>query len=120
MKASFIVFSLILVLARCSDRQDIGQKPEKINGIPTQAFWVGGQDGGTWFVIDSVDSKTRRIVARVYNDQTGDLIANKEYNLTCSSVIINWTDLKQQIKGYDGNKILLTANSKDKINCYFE
>lgn len=72
--------------------------PAKPNGVPTEAVWAGGPDGGS-FVFCDVDLKRDVNRCNVWNDFTGQLVESGEYRLlnegraaTKSELVYAWAD----------------------------
>lgn len=55
--------------------------PDRIANIPKDAFWVGGADGGQWYLADKIDSTNQTIHFKIYNDYTGDVVVDKVFKL---------------------------------------
>ena len=55
--------------------------PARPAGVPADARWAGGPDGGHWFLCTRVvDARSpTRVDCRIYNDQTGGLYSRGEY-----------------------------------------
>jgi hypothetical protein len=76
--------------------------------VPKEAFWAGGVDGGNWYVVIGISPDRHRTTLGIYNDQDGSLIISKSFQLVCSSGhSTSITNLKAQISGFDGEKVLL-------------
>jgi hypothetical protein len=114
---SLITFSLLSLLFACNSNQ----APDKVKGVPTNAFWIGGKDGGSWYVIRSTDSISKSAVIEVYNDNSGELEQNKTFTLQCdNSEDIHWNNLESQISAFDGTLIHLNVvNGKNRV-CYLK
>lgn len=76
-----LLFGFAVLLLGCKSQI---KQPERPTDVPDKAFWIGGIDGGTWFLIQKVDSNNISAFIKVYNDQTGELIVSK--CLSCSAV----------------------------------
>jgi hypothetical protein len=116
-------FHLALLLASCNFQNDANNVviPEKQLGIPQEAFWIGGSDGGAWFIIDSLNSENQSALIKIYNDNSGDLIESRYFKLSCTSVnAVDWNDIKNEIDGFDGHRILLKNTKQRDRTCYFE
>lgn len=114
------VVVFLLTISSCSIYQDEGKEPARVNGIPEQAFWVGGVDGGNWFLVDKVHDHRNNALIKVYNDNDGSLIVSKRFMLICSAdnqILIE--DLQKQINGFDGEKILLKSPI-GKMGCWLQ
>jgi hypothetical protein len=116
-----ILLTLILsFLLSCSTTIDKKNEPARLKGIPENAFWIGGVDGGNWYLIDYIDDHRNNAFIKVYNDNDGSLIISKSFMLICPSdnqTLID--DLKEQIQGFDGKKIFLKSPD-EKAGCYLQ
>jgi hypothetical protein len=111
-------FLLLFLFTSCGTN-----KPAKIKGIPETAFWAGGVDGGQWYQVDSIDKQNNTIVCKIYNDNNGELVANRKFKLHCfqSKSDINWDNLEDEINSYDGTRyISLKTLDSDNKHCWFE
>ena len=119
MKALIIIAFLLITFA-CSIKQDETKEPVRLKGIPEKAFWVGGTNGGSWFLVEDVHSHKNNAVIKVYNDNDGSLIASKRFILICpddNQIFID--DLQKQINGFDGKRILLKSDNRIEI-CWLQ
>jgi hypothetical protein len=57
--------------------------PARPSGVPHNAHWSGGPDGGNWF--DCVHANLDIWSCSVYADVTGVLVASGKYKLTAQS-----------------------------------
>lgn len=95
--------------------------PDRADNIPKNAFWVGGADGGNWYLVDKIDSLSQTIHFKIYNDYNGNLIVDKVFKLYCDSdTKINLSDVKNLINAFDGQRIFLTTINRNNKYCYFE
>ncbi|MFT3911457.1 MAG: hypothetical protein QM737_18685 [Ferruginibacter sp.] len=131
MRRLFMILVLFeLLLTNCNQKKCFREamSPPKVKGIPDEAFWRGGVDGGNWFVIDSVNKEKNIAYFRIYNDNSGDLLENKMFKLDCNAnEQVKWDNFKEQIQMFDGEKILLhiiqkgkVSQEKDISHCYFQ
>lgn len=107
----------------CIEKGKHFNTPEKAKGIPENAFWAGGMDGGNWYLIDSSKKSRKEATIRVFNDQNGDQIISKTFRMECINEDgIDWNNLKSQIVSFDGEKILLEIKGSGSVRryCYFE
>lgn len=96
------------------------KEPVRIKGIPEKAFWIGGVDGGNWYLVDYVHDHRNNAFIKIYNDHDGSLLVSKRFMLICPSdnqILID--DLKEQIESFDGEKIYLKSPNK-KAGCYLQ
>jgi len=116
-----IKFSLLLILFfGCNQKSEIVQ-PERKTGIPKDAFWIGGVDGGNWYKVEYVHNHRNGAKISVYNDYTGELIISKFFILICptdNQTLIK--DLEKQIDSFDGEKIYLKSQRKDLESCWLQ
>jgi hypothetical protein len=95
--------------------------PERVKGIPINSFWVGGADGGQWYLIDNINKQLNIVHFKIYNDFNGELIADKDFRLHCDPIDkIDLDNLKEQINGYDGIRIYLIEKNSNGKYYYFE
>ncbi len=96
-------------------------QPAKVANIPKDAFWIGGADGGQWYLIGIIDKQAKTVQFKIYNDYDGHLLFDKYFKLICDSdVEVDLTTLQTQINTFDGSRILLISTNKDNKYCYFE
>lgn len=115
----FNIIFLTVILFSC---QYAGKNNEPIRktGIPKNAFWVGGIDGGNWYLIDSMHRHENNISIKIYNDQTGELILSKTFVLVCpESKQRSLENLQKRINSFDGEKITLESHNGEK-NCWLQ
>src|SRR5690349_19245620 len=109
--ALLIFIAFVFTASACSLKQDKQKEPERVKGIPEKAFWVGGADGGNWYLVEDVNSHKNMASIKIYNDNNGSLITSRRFILVCHSgnqEFIN--DLNMQINGFDGERILLKSS----------
>lgn len=74
-KILWLLFFIVLV-SGCSNEKALHEKTE---GVPADAVWVCGVDGGIW--IDCVSKDNEKYDCEIYNDSTGELLAAGTYFL---------------------------------------
>jgi hypothetical protein len=95
--------------------------PQRVSGIPKEAFWVGGADGGKWYLIVSINKEVHATHLKIYHDYTGELEVNKQFTLHChTDSILTLQDLKNYIDGFDGNRVYLSITNQDNEYCYLK
>ena len=96
--------------------------PERVQDIPERAFWVGGKDGGQWYVVDSINKSDQTIRCKIYTDNSGELIVDKKFKLHCPSEEnnIKWENLEEEFNSYDGEYLMLTSHDREGKYCYFK
>lgn len=111
---------LALVISACSAKNDRKQDPQRVKGIPEKAFWIGGADGGNWFFVHEVNNHRNNAFISIYN-VNGSLIIKKNFMVVCrvDRPPIWIKDLEQQIRGFDGTKILLISPTGKEI-CWMQ
>ena len=117
---TIIIIATIFTLFSCSANHDKVKPQERPKNIPEQAFWVGGTDGGNWYVVEYVHNHKNNAIIKVYNDADGSLIASKRFVLVCpidNQQLID--NLQEQINAYDGEKILLRSPNNKKA-CWLQ
>ena len=117
---SVTISSFIILLLSCSQTREEKIEPKLLSNIPERAFWIGGVDGGNWYVIDYIHDHRNNAIIKIYNDNDGSLIVSKRFMLICPSD--NQTlldDLKEQIQSFDGEKIYLKSPN-EKSSCYLQ
>jgi hypothetical protein len=104
------ILVLSIFFISCTSNSVKLREPIRKEGIPKTAFWVGGVDGGNWFDVKSIHSHRNNAIIAVYNDQDGSLIVSKRFIVVCRADKPIWIDdLKNQITGFDGEKIYLQS-----------
>jgi len=110
----------VLSISACSAKSDQTSQPKRLSAVPEKAFWIGGADGGNWYLIHEIHAHTNNAVISVYNED-GSLIIKKRFIVICrlDRPIIWIEHLKQQINGFDGKKILLQSPTGKEI-CWMQ
>jgi hypothetical protein len=67
-----VVLILTLLLLACEAQNSPTKSPPLPNGVPKEAMWIGGVDGGV-FVVLTKAPEPRTFLAEVYFDQSGEL-----------------------------------------------
>lgn len=114
-----LILIFILIISSCLNKNN-KEKPVRANGIPEKAFWVGGHDGGNWYLIDYIHPHKNNVHIKVYNDIDGSLIISKRFILICptgSQVLIG--NLREQINAFDG-KIIYLKSATGKKGCFLQ
>jgi hypothetical protein len=118
-----LVLTVCILFASCFGNEHRYPPPVKQEDIPDETFWVGGANGGNWYLVESVDKLRKEAVIDVYNDQSGELVVSKVFKVDCSNEDgIDWNNLKDQIQSFDGNKIKLEIKGIFGMRryCYLE
>lgn len=100
----FLILLIAFLMTNCKTGA-----PSRVKGIPETAFWAGGEDGGQWYLVDSVNKSNQTINCKIYNDYSGELVIDKKFKLHCvgSDTDIKWDNLKEEFNAYDGTTIYL-------------
>ncbi len=70
---------MFVALAICSCEKI--KTPERPQGVPKEAKWGGGADGGSWYLCYPVKNEINKYECTVYDDYSGDIIAKGKYIL---------------------------------------
>lgn len=106
------IFSFIV---GCSHKKDYPiQIPDRLSSIPIDATWVGGEDGGSWFLVQSIIGKD--VCMEIYDDRTGELLTNGCFTISCD-IVLTKKQLIQEIIAYDGEKVIISIETEDGQNC---
>src|SRR5689334_6842054 len=98
-----ITLTTVIFCVSCFTRSE----PRRVNGIPQDAFWIGGIDGGQWYIIKEINETSRSAKFKIYNDLTGELVVDRNFKLKCDvETEVAWNNLKTEIIAFDGNRIL--------------
>lgn len=92
--------------------------PERVNKVPSSAFWIGGCDGGLWYEL--VYQKDSIFNFRIYNDFDGRIITEGDFIISnnCYKQIIG-AKIQDLISHSTNDKIYLLVKNNDKY-CYLE
>lgn len=119
MKNIAFLFLYSFYFSMCQNPSSLA--PEKVEGIPSGAFWSGGIDGGAWFLIQNIDSINLTALFQIYYDTSGEVWLNKVLKLNCeSNTSINWTNLREEINSFNGDQVALNRNNFQNQECFFE
>ena len=119
MKKIIIAILITLLWPGCNIDRDY--QPERVEGIPKDAFWVGGPDGGQWYIIENINKEMGTANFKIFNDHSGTLEISRNFKLKCDSeVVIAWDNLEKKIDAFDGQSIILNILNKEGKYCYFQ
>ena len=92
-------------------------EPKRAAGVPKEAVWAGGADGGAWILCEARNAEGTRYFCRVFNDFSGKEWAAGEYVLRKSewnreqhkAIYSEVAEFRQGLKydSYDGSVIYL-------------
>jgi len=82
--------------------------PPRPQGVPTDAVWAGGSDGGS-FIRCEFDASSAMDFCSIFNDHTGQLDAQGKYGVSGKS---KPQDVARfEYSGFDGHRIYLRDGS---------
>src|SRR5687768_1883472 len=114
MKTVIVIFFLY-VTCSCLNKTHKVNIPPKPKGVPEKAFWKKGAQGGHWYVIESINNHRNNAIISIFNDHDGSLIISKSFMKICPIDSLEFIkDLHEEIKAFDGEKILLNSR------CYLQ
>jgi hypothetical protein len=114
-----LLFLFFIFTLGCTSIAVKDYTPKKHPTIPDSAFWRGGIDGGSWFLIKNINNHRNLADISIYNDQDGSLIMSKTFMLICNANKMTFIeDLEQQVNFFDGEKIHFIQN--EKTDCYLQ
>lgn len=133
MKRTFIIILLVIVafilgwfvneaytFSKAMKADKFGDYQLKPKAVPYDAFWAGGVDGGNWYLVKEINIDKNKASIEVYSDHDGSLLLSKTFTLSCpAEPQISITNLKEQINGFDGEKIYLISKGQSK-ECYLQ
>jgi len=80
----------------------IPEIPERINQIPETARWIGGCDGGHWYIINKMQPNENRYEIAIYFDYNGELYVNEIFKCQCQQIYNSREELFEKILYYEG------------------
>lgn len=112
------LFVCFLTLAGCSHNS---KHPIHLKNIPDDAFWVGNEQRGYWYLVHRIHNHKNNAYITIYNDQDGRVIISKRFILICtfSDNVTLIEDIKAQILDFDG-KIIKFKSSDGKSVCFLQ
>lgn len=109
MKQYAIIVFISLGLLSCTQcNRQITKSPERPKSVPRSALFVGGVDGGNWYLIKKILLDTNFEI-EIYSHSSGELEIDTTFKLNadCPMKSMDSVTLAKSINGYDGEKILL-------------
>jgi len=88
----------------CEYRQSDPIHPK---GVPQQAVWVGGPDGGVFVEVRPVPSNTNTYMVTIYHDRTGIVLYHGLAELRPAGGEALKVDDPTAFSGWDGEKMIL-------------
>jgi hypothetical protein len=67
-----LVLSFSMLLFACEAQDTSLEPPPRPDGVPKEALWVGGADGGVFLVLEKT-AEPQTFSAEIYFDQSGEL-----------------------------------------------
>lgn len=96
-----------------------GHPPERPQGVPSEAVWAGGLDGGS-FVLCQIDLTRKVNTCTVYNDFSGQVVEHGDFRLKgedraarLEELNYSWADGGGMI-GLKGGRTLVRVYLADK------
>jgi hypothetical protein len=104
-----IILGLFVVYLKYGEAS---RPPVRPRGVPQQAVWAGGPDGGDWFYCRSLGaSPTNRFFVTVYAEETGTIVYKGAFRL--EGPALDTTQLYRLLGGaYTGDEIFLEDKRK--------
>lgn len=99
--------SIIIFLFGCSG----SNLPNKVEGIPQNAFWKGTSYEGHWFTLKDFDNEKCRYRFKVYDEVTGEVVLDAYFKSTKECCWGNLDSLISKIYAFEDGTILI--NNKD-------
>jgi hypothetical protein len=99
----FLVALVALALA-CEYKES---EPVRPKGVPQQALWVGGPDGGVFTEVQSVPSKTDIYMVTIYHDRTGTVLYRGLAEVRPTGGGLLRVNDPRAFSGWDGEKMIL-------------
>lgn len=104
----FMLLPILLVAITATDCDQRGLPPPRPNGIPSDASWAGGPDGGS-FIKCSFDAVSGLNFCAVYNEFTGGLVVEGQFRISGRSRPQDVANFAYS--GFDGARIYLLDGS---------
>jgi hypothetical protein len=108
-KALGVAASACLMMMACKTgaRSTEVQAPPRPSGVPENALWAGGLDGGA-FILLTPTSSASRYIGKVYDDNTGQVVFSGTLALDAKkSAPIDVADARA-FDAWDGDTLYLT------------
>lgn len=83
--------------------------PERPRGVPLDAEWHGGADGGAWYKVDSAP-EVNHFMLEVYHDYDGHVWAKGEFRLHEGCLInraLSVREVRASINSWSGSSVSL-------------
>lgn len=106
-----LFFALLIYMARltyftCISKITEIDPPDKLQDIPSEAVWVGGVDGGAWYLCKKISSYKADCI--IYNDNNGEVWESGIFTTKSGSLEeIDFLNSKSY-QGFNGDRLLLT------------
>jgi len=106
-----LLFALLIYLARftyyiCINKNSEINPPDKLQSIPSEAVWVGGIDGGAWYLCKKISSYKADCI--IYNDNTGEVWESGIFSTKNGSLEeIDFLNSKSY-REFNGDRLLLS------------
>jgi hypothetical protein len=100
---AFLITVLVLILGCDYKRAD----PARPAGVPQEAFWVGGPDGGVFVEIRETPGNADSYKMTIFHDQTGKVLYRGPAHVQPAGRGIVRIDDPRAFSGWDGEKMIL-------------
>jgi hypothetical protein len=98
-----LVGTVLLMASVAACRHQPTMEPKtRPSGIPDNAVWVGGADGGA-YVYCTIDEIRNVNPCKVWNDYTGNLVESGDYRLAKENRAAKKTELRVSFPDFGGN-----------------
>jgi|SRR6056297_1896099 len=118
-KSYFSILSLVLICTGCfttekNNHLDIGRitEPKRPSSLPQNAIWLGGDDGGNWFVFSASGTNNEYEVKQYYEDGT---FTSDKYKLQTLDPAAFNEDLNFTLEFGENKKLIVTQEGKKFI-----
>jgi hypothetical protein len=103
-----IVLGLFVVYLKYGEAARPPVRPE---GVPQEAVWAGGPDGGDWFYCRPIGgSPTNRFFVTVFAEETGAIVYKGAFRL--QGPVLDTTQLYRLLEAFTGDEIFLGDKRK--------
>jgi hypothetical protein len=129
MKKRIIIISVVIIALIISTtiyvfkshnlhfNSNISLTPERNPLVPKDALWYGGQEGGSWIVVNP-GSKPNVFSMKAY-DRSGGLSVAGDFKVdeNCANTILSVEEVRKLLNAYNGRKFFLITIGSDNKNC---
>ena len=98
--------ALLCLAAACRFGTSTGEPPRPA-GVPQDAVWVGGPDGGVFVKLEKADGEPGTVRAAIYADHTGAILYQGALRLEPPAPQLPELGDPKLFNGWDGQRLLL-------------